>query len=127
MNDSTILDEQEDWPLPLPTPPRAPGQTLASDRDVLATGIVAVARALADHAPLGPCITRTHNLYHRYGLSLDQFLAVMTAAQAITQERSPSGDDEPDASARPARLPAFFAVLEELLAQTLPATGTSQP
>ena len=127
MNDSTTLDEQEDWPLPPPTPPRAPGQTLASDREVLATCIVDVARDFADRALPGRSISRTQNLYHRYGLSLDQFLAVMTAAQAITQERSPSGDDGPDASARPARLPAFFAVLEELLAQTLPATGTSQP
>ena len=126
MNDSTALAGQEGWPPPPNTPPPAPVKPYASDRDVLATCIVGVAREFADRAPLGRSITRTHNLYHRCGLSLDQFIDVVTAARAIAQERCPTVDNGLDTNGRTARMQVFFTVLEELLGQTLPVAESSE-
>ena len=95
-----------------------------SDRDVLANYIHDFAGEFADRASLASSTTRAQNLYQRSGLALDRFVDVLYAARAITKERSAGVREVPDESGRKARMAYFFSVVEDLLEQPLPATGT---
>jgi hypothetical protein len=94
------------------------------DRDVLANYIRDFAGEFADQASLTSSTTRAQNLYQRSGLALDRFINVLYAARAITKERSGGVREVPDESGRKARMAYFFSVVEDLLKQELPATGT---
>jgi phage replication O-like protein O len=99
-------------------------QKYSADRDVLANYITDFSHEFADRASLASSISRAQNLYQRSGLSLDQFVEVLYAARAITKERSANVREVPDESGRKSRMHYYFAVVEDLLEQTLPATGT---
>jgi Bacteriophage replication protein O len=96
----------------------------SADRDVLANYITDFSHEFADRAPLASSISRAQNLYQRSGLSLDQFVDILYAARSITKERSASVREVPDESGRKSRMHYYFAIVEDLLEQKLPATGT---
>jgi hypothetical protein len=96
----------------------------SADRDVLANYIRDFADEFADRAPIASSISRAQNLYQRSGLSLDQFIHVLYAARSVTKERSGSVREAPDETGRKSRMHYYFAIVEDLLEQTLPATGT---
>ena len=85
-----------------------------------------LARELNDQAPLTSTVTRLVNLYLGSGLDLDTFLDRLMQARAITQERTPAiRTQRPDGWGAKPKMSYFLAVVEDLLGQELPATGTA--
>jgi hypothetical protein len=83
-------------------------------------------RELGDQAPLTSTVTRLTNLYRDSGLELEVFLDLLIAARAITQERTASiRTPRPDGPGPKPKMAYWFTVLEGLIAQATPATGTS--
>jgi phage replication O-like protein O len=92
-----------------------PSTKYDDDRDVLLNYIADFAREFSDQAPLASSVSRAQNLYRSSGLSLDDFIARMYAARAITKERSAAVRGELDQSGRKQRMAYFFSVLEREL------------
>jgi hypothetical protein len=85
-----------------------------------------LARELGDQAPLRVTLSRMTNLYRDSGLALDQFLDLVIQARAITQERTGSiRTPRPDGLGPRPKMAYWFTVLEDLISQALPATGTA--
>ena len=85
-----------------------------------------LARELGDQAPLTSTTTRLTNLYRGSGLELDAFLDLLIAARAITQERTSAiRTPRPDGPGPKPKMAYWFTVLEDLIGQSLAATGTS--
>jgi hypothetical protein len=83
-------------------------------------------RELGDQAPLTSTVTRLTNLYRDSGLELEVFLDLLITARAITQERTASiRTPRPDGPGPKPKMAYWFTVLEGLIAQATPATGTS--
>lgn len=83
------------------------------------------ARELGDQAPLTSTTTRLTNLYRTSGLDLEAFLVLLVQARAITQERTAQIRGRTDSLGPKPKMPYFLAVLEDLIGQSLPATGTA--
>jgi hypothetical protein len=87
-----------------------------------------LARELGDQAPLSSTTTRLTNMFRDSGLALDAFLDLLITARAITQERTPAiRTPRPEGLGPRPKMGYWFAVLEDLIAQALPATGTERP
>jgi hypothetical protein len=85
-------------------------------------------RELGDRASLTSTVTRLTNLYRDSGLELEVFLDLLITARAITQERTASiRTPRPDGPGPKPKMAYWFTVLEGLIAQATPATGTSHP
>jgi len=84
-----------------------------------------LARELNDQAPLAASTSRMTTLYKQSGLDLDNYLERVMQARAITQERTGSIRTRSEGIGPKPKMPYFLAVLEDLLGQSLPATGTS--
>jgi hypothetical protein len=85
-----------------------------------------LARELNDQAPLTSTVTRLVNLYNGSGLDLDAFLERVMQARAITQERTPAiRTPRADGWGAKPKMGYMLAVLEDLIGQSLPATGTA--
>ena len=85
-----------------------------------------LARELNDQAPLTSTVTRLVNLYNGSGLDLETFLDRLMQARAITQERTPAiRTPRADGWGAKPKMSYMLAVLEDLLGQSLPATGTA--
>jgi hypothetical protein len=85
-----------------------------------------LARELNDQAPLTSTVTRLVNLYNGSGLDLETFLERLMQARAITQERTPAiRTPRADGWGAKPKMSYMLAVLEDLLGQSLPATGTA--
>ena len=85
-----------------------------------------LARELNDQAPLTSTVTRLVNLYNGSGLDLDAFLERVMQARAITQERTPAiRTPRADGWGAKPKMGYMLAVLEDLIGQPLPATGTA--
>jgi hypothetical protein len=84
-----------------------------------------LARELGDQAPLTSTTTRLTNLYRGSGLDLDAFLDLLITARAITQERTPAIRTRSDGLGPKPKMPYFLTVLEDLIGQSQPATGTT--
>lgn len=85
-----------------------------------------LARELNDQAPLSSTTTRLVNLYRRAGVDLDTFIDRLLVARAITQERTSAiRTTRPDGPGPKPKMAYMLAVLEDLLGQSLPATGTA--
>lgn len=85
-----------------------------------------LARELNDRAPLASTTTRLTNLYRGSGLDLDTFLDRVMQARAITQERTAAiRTPRADGWGSKPKMAYWFTVLEDLLGQGLPATGTA--
>jgi hypothetical protein len=85
-----------------------------------------LARELGDQAPLSSTTTRLTNLYHASGLDLDTFLDRVMQARAITQERTPAiRTARPEGLGPKPKMAYWFTVLEDLLGQSVAATGTT--
>lgn len=87
------------------------------DRDVLLNYIADFAREFADQAPLASSVSRAQNLYRQSGLSLDDFIARLYAARAITKERSGAVRGAADDHGRKQKMAYFFSCLERQLTQ----------
>ena len=78
------------------------------------------ARLLGDGAAVQSSATRAYRIYQRSGLDLDAFIEGMYAARTITQERTAGitteGHDPNYDSQRKIKMPYFFKVLEERVA-----------
>jgi biotin operon repressor len=83
-----------------------------------------LARELGDQAPLTSTTTRLTNLYRDSGLPLADFLDLVIAARAITQERTGSIRTRSDGLGPKPKMAYWFTVLEDLIGQTHAATGT---
>jgi hypothetical protein len=107
----------------------APAQLFAAydeDRALLLAYAQDLARELNDQAPLSSTTTRLANLYRGSGLDMDRFIERMMAARRITQQRTPAiRAPRPDGPGPRPKMSYFFAVLEDLAGQDLPATGTA--
>jgi len=64
-------------------------------------------------------------LYKQSGLDLDTFIERLLQARAITQERTGAIRTRSDGIGPKPKMPYFLAVLEDLLGQGMPATGTT--
>jgi hypothetical protein len=85
-----------------------------------------LARELGDQAPLTSTTTRLTNMFRDSGLDLDRFLDLLITARAITQERTGSiRTPRPDGPGPKPKMAYWFTVLEDLIGQALPATGTA--
>jgi hypothetical protein len=85
-----------------------------------------LARELGDQAPLTSTTTRLTNMYRDSGLELDRFLDLLITARTITQERTGSiRTPRPEGPGPKPKMAYWFTVLEDLIGQTLPATGTA--
>jgi len=78
------------------------------------------AREFNDQAPFRATLSRLVNLYHRAGLSSQDFAASFDAARQQTKERTmairlPAKDIPGGALSRKNKMPYFFALLEDLL------------
>ena len=66
-------------------------------------------------------------MFRDSGLDLDQFLDLLITARAITQERTGSiRTPRPDGLGPRPKMAYWFTVLEDLIGQSLPATGTDR-
>jgi hypothetical protein len=84
-----------------------------------------LARELGDQAPLASTTTRLTNMYRDSGLALADFLDLVMRARAITQERTPAiRTARPDGWGPKPKMAYWFTVLEDLIGQTVVATGT---
>ena len=84
-------------------------------------------RELGDQAPLTSTVTRLTNLYRESGMTLDVFLDLLITARAITQEHTGSiRTPRPDGLGPKPKMAYWFTVLEDLIGQSLAATGTSE-
>jgi len=83
-----------------------------------------LAREMGDQAPLASTTSRLVTLYKQSGLDLDTYLERVMQARAITQERTGSIRTRAEGIGPKPKMPYFLAVLEDLLGQGLPATGT---
>jgi len=84
------------------------------------------ARELGDQAPLSSTTTRLTNLYRDSGLALNDFLDLLIAARAITQEHTGTiRTPRPDGPGPKPKMAYWFTVLEDLIGQTRAATGTT--
>jgi hypothetical protein len=83
-----------------------------------------LAREMNDQAPLTSTTTRLTNLYRDSGLPLADFLDLVIAARAITQERTGSIRTRSDGLGPKPKMAYWFTVLEDLIGQTHAATGT---
>jgi len=84
-----------------------------------------LAREMGDQAPLASTTTRLTTLYRGSGLDLDDYLDRLMQARAITQERTGSIRTRSEGIGPKPKMPYLLAVLEDLLGQGLPATGTA--
>jgi hypothetical protein len=86
-----------------------------------------LARELADQAPLASSTTRLVKLFRGSGLDMDDFIDKLMLARRITQQRTPAiRTTRSDGGSGPKPKMAYMlAVLEDLLGQSLPATGTA--
>jgi hypothetical protein len=83
-------------------------------------------RELGDQAPLTSTVTRLTNLYRDSDLELEVFLDLLTTARAITQERTAAiRTPRPDGPGPKPKMAYWFTVLEGLIEQATPATGTT--
>jgi hypothetical protein len=83
-------------------------------------------RELGDQAPLTSTVTRLTNLYRDSGLELEVFLDLLITARAITQERTAAiRTPRPDGQGPKPKMAYWFTVLEGLIEQAAPATGTT--
>jgi hypothetical protein len=65
-------------------------------------------------------------MYRDSGLELDRFLDLLITARTITQERTGSiRTPRPEGPGPKPKMAYWFTVLEDLIGQTLPATGTA--
>jgi hypothetical protein len=120
VNNSTVEQHVEDS--------NAPAQLFAAydeDRALLLAYAQDLARELNDQAPLNSTTTRLLNLYRGSGLDMDAFIERMLAARRVTQQRTAAiRTPRPDGPGARPKMSYFFAVLEDLAGQDLPATGT---
>ena len=84
-----------------------------------------LAREMGDQAPLASTTTRLVNLYRSSGLDMDAYLNRVMQARAIAQERTGVIRTRAEGIGPKPKMPYFLAVLEDLLGQGLPATGTA--
>ena len=83
-----------------------------------------LAREMNDRAPLTSTTTRLTNLYRDSGLPLADFLDLLIAARAITQERTGSIRTRSDGLGPKPKMAYWFTVLEDLIGRAHAATGT---
>lgn len=101
-------------------------ETLDDDRLTLLAYAEDLAREMGDQAPLSSTTTRLVKLYRGAGVDLDTFIDVLIQARRITQQRTPAiRTPRPDGPGPRPKMAYMLAVLEDLLARALPATGTA--
>ena len=89
------------------------------DRQTIGFLIEGLARTLGDQAPLKSSSTRAYRLFSASTAELEDYIALMHEARAITQERTAAitseGEDATAGGHRKTKMAYFFAVLENRL------------